>query len=97
MLLPGRVGDMLRSLSRLVGLPAVAVLLVAGIAIMILAAIQNSQTAQVFAGFVAVLVVAASLVMLFAVYLKRLNADIDSDRHELRRELDEMVEDDDAE
>ncbi|SDF03389.1 hypothetical protein [Halorientalis regularis] len=88
---------MLRSLSRLVGLPAVAVLLVAGIAIMILAAIQNSQTAQVFAGFVAVLVVAASLVMLFAVYLKRLNADIDSDRHELRRELDEMVEDDDAE
>ncbi|WP_424017820.1 hypothetical protein ACOZ4N_18420 [Halorientalis pallida] len=88
---------MLRSLSRLVGLPAVAVLLVAGVAIMILAAIQDSQAAQVFAGFVAVLVVAASLVMLFFVYLKRLNADIDSDRHELRRELDEIVEDDDAE
>ena len=88
---------MLRSLSRFVGLPAVVVLLLVGVAIMILAAVQDSQAAQVLAGFVAVLVVAASLVMLFFVYLKRLNADIDSDRHELRRELDDLVEDDDAE
>ncbi|RXK51941.1 hypothetical protein [Halorientalis pallida] len=88
---------MLRSLSRLVTLPTVVVLLLVGVAIMILAAIQNSPTAQLLAGFVAVLAVAASLVLLFFVYLKRLNADIDSDRHELRRELDELVEDDDAE
>ncbi len=87
---------MLRSLSRFVGLPAVVVLLLAGVATMILAAVQNSPTVQVLAGFVAVLIVAASIAMLFIVYLKRLNADIDSDRYELRRELDDIVEDDDA-
>lgn len=87
---------MLRSLSRFVGLPAVVVLLLAGVATMILAAVQNSPTVQILAGFVAVLIVAASIAMLFIVYLKRLNADIDSDRYELRRELDDIVEDDDA-
>ncbi|WP_299265991.1 hypothetical protein [Halorientalis sp.] len=88
---------MLRSLSRVVGLPAVVVLLLVGVAIMVLAATRDSPTAQLFAGLVAVLAVAASLGMLFFVYLKRLNADIDSDRHDLRRELDDIVEDDDAE
>ncbi|MFB6082938.1 MAG: hypothetical protein ABEJ94_01680 [Halorientalis sp.] len=85
---------MLGSLGRLVEPPTVVVLLLSGTAIMIAAALQSDPGLQLLGGLVAVLVIAVALVVLFFVFVKRLNADIDSDRHELRRQLDDIVEDD---
>ncbi|WP_336002154.1 hypothetical protein [Halorientalis halophila] len=85
---------MLRSIGRFVGTPAVVVTLFFGIGMVIVAATRDSQAVQLVAAFVAVLLVFVSLAMLFVVFIKRLNADIDSERHDLRRELDALVEDD---
>jgi uncharacterized membrane protein len=93
--LPARLGGMLRSLGRLIDTPTVVVLLLVGAVIVVAAGVQSNPTLQLLGGFVAVLVVVVALLVLFFVFIKRLNADIDSDRHDLRRELDEIVEDDD--
>jgi len=92
--LPEPVRVMLGSLGRLIDTPTVVVLLLVGAVIMVAAGVQSNPTLQVLGGFVAVLVVVVALLVLFFVFIKRLNADIDSDRHDLRRELDEIVEDD---
>jgi len=89
-----QAAGMLRSLGRFVGMPTVVVLLLTGAAIMVLAATRDSQFAQVVAGFVAVLIVLGGIVVMFLVWLKEVNADIDSDRRELKAELDALVEDD---
>ncbi|SEN12344.1 hypothetical protein SAMN05216388_1001418 [Halorientalis persicus] len=86
---------MLRSLGRLIDTPTVVVLLLLGTVIMVAAGVQSNPTLQLLGGFVAVLVIVLALLVLFFVFIKRLNADIDSDRHDLRRELDDIVEDDD--
>ncbi len=93
--LPEPVGTMLRSLGRLIDTPTVVVLLLLGTVIMVAAGVQSNPTLQLLGGFVAVLVIVLALLVLFFVFIKRLNADIDSDRHDLRRELDDIVEDDD--
>jgi membrane protein implicated in regulation of membrane protease activity len=79
----------------LIDTPTVVVLLLLGTVIMVAAGVQSNPTLQLLGGFVAVLVIVLALLVLFFVFIKRLNADIDSDRHDLRRELDDIVEDDD--
>ena len=85
---------MLGSLGRLIDTPTVVVLLLVGAVIVVATGVQSNPTLQVLGGFVAVLVVVVALLVLFFVFIKRLNEDIDSDRHDLRRQLDDLVEDD---
>ncbi|AQL43429.1 hypothetical protein BV210_12325 [Halorientalis sp. IM1011] len=85
---------MLGSLARLIDTPTVVVLLLVGAVIVVATGVQSNPTLQVLGGFVAVLVVVVALLVLFFVFIKRLNEDIDSDRHDLRRQLDDLVEDD---
>ena len=92
--LPEPVGTMLRSLGRLIDTPTVVVLLLLGAVIMVAAGVQSNPTLQLLGGLLAVLVIVVALLVLFFVFIKRLNADIDSERHDLRRELDEIVDDD---
>lgn len=94
MALPEPVRGMLGSLARLIDTPTVVVLLLVGAVIVVATGVQSNPTLQVLGGFVAVLVVVVALLVLFFVFIKRLNEDIDSDRHDLRRQLDDLVEDD---
>ena len=94
MTLPEPLRGMLGSLGRLIDTPTVVVLLLVGAVIVVATGVQSNPTLQVLGGFVAVLVVVVALLVLFFVFIKRLNEDIDSDRHDLRRQLDDLVEDD---
>lgn len=88
---------MVRSLTEDVGFPAVVALVLSGVAILIWATTLGGQFGQVVAGFVGVLVVLGGLVLTFFVWLKRMNADIGANRHDLERDLDEILEDRDSE
>ena len=84
---------MLRSLSTLVSPPAVVVLVLAGTLSFVVAAASASPLVTV-AGFgLGFLFVLAALAMVFLVWVKRVNSEIDSDRHDIQREMDEMLED----
>lgn len=84
---------MLRSLGTLVSPPAVVVLVLAGTVSFVLAAATASPL-MTFVGLgLGFLLALAALAMVFLVWLKRVNADIDSDRYDIQREIDEVLAD----
>jgi uncharacterized membrane protein YqjE len=87
---------MLGALKELVGLRTVVVLLLVGLAILVLAAFSGGPGGQVVAGLIAILVVILGLAMMFAIWIKRMNEDIDSSRHEIRQDLDAAMEEFDS-
>jgi uncharacterized membrane protein YdjX (TVP38/TMEM64 family) len=88
---------MWKALRSVVGLPAVAVLLFLGIALLVVSATAGGALGTFFGGILALVCFVLGFAMMFAVYIKRMNEDIDSDRHDLRQELDEAMKDVDSE
>jgi ABC-type transport system involved in cytochrome bd biosynthesis fused ATPase/permease subunit len=88
---------MWETLRSLVGMPTAVALLFVGAVILILSAVTGSVASTFLGGLLALVFFVAAFAVLFAVYIRRMNEDIDSDRHELRQELDEMVEEADTE
>jgi len=85
---------MLRSLGDYVGFPAVIALVLGGVAILVLASTIGGQFGQIVAAFIGIIVVIAGLAMMFAVWIQRMNADIGSNRQDIRRDLDEIMDED---
>lgn len=88
---------MLRSLSEYVGFPAVVGLILGGVAILVLSTTLGGQFGQILAAFVGILVVLGGLGMMFLVWLKRMNADIGSNRRDIERDLEEIMDGPDSE
>lgn len=87
----------LGSLSDLVGIPAVVATVLVGIVILLVAATSGGQFGRVVAGLIAVLVVIVGLFLMLATWIKRMNADIGSNRADLKRDMDEILEERDTE
>jgi len=84
---------MWETLRSFVGMPTVVALLFVGAVILIVSAATGGVAGTFLGGLLALVFFVLAFAVLFAVYIRRMNEDIDSDRHELRQELDEMVED----
>lgn len=82
---------MWRTLARFVDTPTVVALLFLSALLFVVAATAG-PVGSVLAGGVGILAALGALVMVFLIYLKRVNAEIDDERHDLRRDLDEMLE-----
>lgn len=83
---------MLRSLSRLVSAPAVVVCLFLGTASFLAAATASGPVATLVAIGGGVCFVFAALVMVYLVWLKRVTAEINSERRDLAREAEEILD-----
>lgn len=94
---PWCVASMWNALRSVVGMPAVAILLFLGIAMLVLSATAGGVVGTFFGGILALVCFVLGFAVMFGVYIKRMNEDIDSDRHELRRELDEAMQEADSE
>ncbi|MFD1585771.1 hypothetical protein ACFR9U_02150 [Halorientalis brevis] len=88
---------MLGSFTEYVGFPSVVALVLGGIAILVWAATLGGRLGQLVAGFVGVLVVLGGLVLMFFVWLKRMNADIGGNRHDIERDLDDILDERESE
>ena len=88
---------MWRSLKGIVGLPAVVVLLLIGTAVLLFAAVAGGPAGKVLGVLLAIFIVFAALVLAYLTWIERMNADIDSDRTELKRQLDETLDGSDTE
>ena len=87
---------MLRSLGTLVDPTTVVVFVLAGTLSFVAAAAIPSPLATALGLGAGLLSVLGALAMAFLVWVKRVNADIDSDRHDIEREVDDLIEKDDG-
>lgn len=83
---------MWRHLSRLVGAPTVVVCLFVGTAGFLWAAVNPSPVVTLVGVTAGVFFTLGALAMVYLVWLKRVNRDIDTERHEIRNQLDDVFE-----
>lgn len=88
---------MMQSLRSVVGMPAVVILLFLGVALLAVAATSGAALITFFGGILALVCFVLGFAVMFGVYIKRMNQDIDSDRHDLKQQLDEAMQDADSE
>ncbi|MFB6143020.1 MAG: hypothetical protein ABEJ30_06725 [Halorientalis sp.] len=83
---------MWRTLAQFVAPPTVVACLFLSVVLFVLAA-WAGPVGSVLAGLLGAALFMVALGMVFAIYLKRINEDIDSERHDLRRDLDDILDD----
>lgn len=82
---------MWRTLARFIETPTVVALLFLSALLFVVAATAG-PVGSVLAGGAGILAALSALVVIFFIYLKRVNAEIDDERHDLQREMDAMLE-----
>ena len=82
---------MWRTLARFIETPTVVALLFLSALLFVVAATAG-PVGSVLAGGAGILATLSALVEIFFIYLKRVNAEIDDERHDLQREMDAMLE-----
>lgn len=83
---------MVMSLGRLVNLQTFVGLFFVGLVVLLWAAVSGGIVGQIIAVFVAVLMVLGGIALMFLLWIKRMNQDIDTHRTEMREELDRVIE-----
>jgi hypothetical protein len=88
---------MLESVSEKVGLPALVALVFGGSVLLLLSATLGGRLGQLLAVFIGLLVIVGGLFMVVVLLIDRMNADIGQNRQDLKEDLDEILEESDAE
>lgn len=84
---------MLRSLVDSIGVPTVIALTLGGGILLVWAGTLGGPVGDLVAIVIGLGVVLAGLGLLYAIWLKRLNADIGRNRHRIERQLEEILDD----